>query len=300
MKLDKTMPGLIVKKHGPELTQIPTPQIEHPDEVIVQVELAGICLTDLLVAQGKLPNVAGQAFGHEFSGRVVAKGANCPLTINETVAVNPIIPCGTCSDCHKQLPHLCGNTQLLGVSQPGAFAKYCKVHRNQCYRVPANLAPSIAAYAEPVAAMLSILNCNIRPKDKVVVLGHGRIAKLCAFILSTQGIQILEQSETENIDFLIVISPTESLPVESLKTGGQIIVKSRAPSKLSIPYSTVVQKRITIRGVNYAPFSQALDFIQAYQEDMTQFIGNHYPLAQFKCAFSADDNKKAFLNLCAD
>src|SRR3712207_4164184 len=90
-----------------ELTEYDVPD-PGPDEVLVEVSLAGICGSDLHMWRGEVPwfQKAPGIQGHEMSGRVAKLGANRandslgrPLREGDRVAYAYFIPCGECWAC---------------------------------------------------------------------------------------------------------------------------------------------------------------------------------------------------------
>ena len=69
-----------------------------PDTALVDVELFGICGTDLKYASGKLPSPLPLILGHEFGAIVAAVGPDAldgnfdPLQVGTRVAVDPAQP----------------------------------------------------------------------------------------------------------------------------------------------------------------------------------------------------------------
>ena len=60
------------------LEEVPVPE-PGPGEVLVRVEAAGVCGTDRHLFRGEFPARPPVTLGHEFAGRVVARGAGVTL-----------------------------------------------------------------------------------------------------------------------------------------------------------------------------------------------------------------------------
>ena len=71
--------------------KLPKPVIEYDDDVLIKVEYAGLCGTDIHIVQGEFGNRAIEpiTLGHEFSGVVVESGANAIIRPGTAVAVDP-------------------------------------------------------------------------------------------------------------------------------------------------------------------------------------------------------------------
>lgn len=70
---------------------IPRPVIENEDDVLVKVEYAGLCGTDIHIVQGEFGNCSIEpiTLGHEFSGVVIDSGVNVMLKTGTAVAIDP-------------------------------------------------------------------------------------------------------------------------------------------------------------------------------------------------------------------
>src|SRR3954470_16734008 len=95
-------------------------------EVVLSVELAGICGSDLHGYRGHPgPRVPPLVLGHEVVGRVDG----------ETFAVYPLIGCGECARCEDGDDNLCANWRLIGMHRPGVFAERVVFPRRSLVRL---------------------------------------------------------------------------------------------------------------------------------------------------------------------
>jgi propanol-preferring alcohol dehydrogenase len=76
------MQAAVLHEFGPTLSveEVPRP-VPGPDDVLIEVEVCGVCHSDLHVAEGDQPALKGATKanlipGHEVVGRVVERGAN--------------------------------------------------------------------------------------------------------------------------------------------------------------------------------------------------------------------------------
>ena len=101
-----------------ELRDVPEPRRESPDDVLVAVESAGICGTDLhiLADPPGHPATAGSILGHEYGGTIVECGANgAGLRAGDRVVIDPNIPCGACEFCRAGRTNHCTAMTTLGI-----------------------------------------------------------------------------------------------------------------------------------------------------------------------------------------
>lgn len=156
----------------------PTPG---PDDVIVEVSACGICGSDLEYYTGRSPlgTADGKGpliLGHEFSGRVVAKGSEVgDLAEGDRVAVNPIQSDPGSDFSRKGQPNF-DLSNVLGVSIDGAFSKYVRSKAEHTYLLPEELSDKEGAFVEMLAASLhAVEKADIQYGDLVVILGPGPV-----------------------------------------------------------------------------------------------------------------------------
>ena len=67
-------------------------------EVVVRIQAAGICGSDLHAFEGHLPVVQyPRVLGHEMAGEVVEVGSNVKeRKPGDRVVIEPVVECGTC------------------------------------------------------------------------------------------------------------------------------------------------------------------------------------------------------------
>src|SRR6202163_1153536 len=107
-----------------EVTEVPDPAPGH-GELVIQVGICGIRGTDVHIADGEFPPTPYPIIpGHEFAGRIVARGAGVLADWPEgaRVAVDPSLFCGHCPACRSGRGNLCANWNAIGDTVNGAFA----------------------------------------------------------------------------------------------------------------------------------------------------------------------------------
>jgi 2-desacetyl-2-hydroxyethyl bacteriochlorophyllide A dehydrogenase len=172
-----------------EIRQRPIP-VPKTDEVLVKIERAGICGTDLHIFHGhyaadKLPLVPG----HEFVGVVAATGEGATrFRTGQRVVVDINVGCGTCFWCRKNEILSCPDMQQIGISRDGAFAEFLAVPARLVIPVPDKMPPDVAALTEPVACVVrAARKSRIGLGQSVVVLGAGPIGNLHIQLLRLLG-----------------------------------------------------------------------------------------------------------------
>lgn len=131
-------------------------EIERPQpadcEVLVRVQAAGICGSDVPRIYKTGAHVHPLIPGHEFSGIVEKTGTSTnPEWEGKRVGVFPLIPCRECIPCRKRQYELCRNYSYLGSRRNGGFAEYVLVPEWNLIELPANVSFTEAAMLEPMA-----------------------------------------------------------------------------------------------------------------------------------------------------
>ena len=113
-----------VTYHAPgdlRVERVPDPIIQSPTDVIVRVELAAICGSDLHVWHGREIGLdPGTVMGHEFIGEIVEAGSAVTLRPGDRVVSPFTTSCGACFYCAKGLTARCERGQLFGWVERGS------------------------------------------------------------------------------------------------------------------------------------------------------------------------------------
>ena len=174
-----------------------------PDEALLSIIATGICGSDIHGAAGHTGRRSvGQVMGHETVGRVMAVGSsdNDPL-LGVTVAVDPVVSCGSCSPCMSGLHQHCATGWVVGVRPDvdGAFASHIVVPVRNLAPLPPGMTDWHGALVEPLAVGYhAIRRGRTEPSDRVLVLGGGPIGQGLALACRRVGIEALVVSEPDS------------------------------------------------------------------------------------------------------
>jgi threonine dehydrogenase-like Zn-dependent dehydrogenase len=172
-----------------EVESVPVPDVG-PHQVLVAVDLCGVCGTDLhMVLDGW--GERGSWGGHEWTGRVAAVGPGVNRWApGDAVVGGPASRCGRCAACRAGRPSLCAVRDAPGTGpERGAFATYTVAGDDELLAVPDGLAPRTAALAEPLAVALhGITLSGVAPGQRALVLGAGPIGALTIAALRALGV----------------------------------------------------------------------------------------------------------------
>ena len=273
--------------------------VAQPEAVLVRVKRAGICETDLQIMRGYM-GFKG-VLGHEFvgiarfgkyDGRRVVGEINCS--------------CWRCPTCKSGLPTHCPHRSVIGIwNRDGAFAEFVAVPQKNLHPVPDSLSDDEAVFVEPVAAAYQILRQQlVRPGDRVVVLGDGRLGNLCAQVLADFGCRLLVIGKHETklkllsdlgleTALLSAAEPTREADVvvdctgsaTGLKTAltfvkpwGTVVLKTTVAGEHSLSLAPIVIDEVRIVGSRCGPFGDAIAGLQAGRVRVKPLISARFAL----------------------
>lgn len=180
---------------------IPIPRITSEDDVLIKVEAASICGSDIQILKVPAghPATKGIILGHEYVGQVVETGkkASSIIKLGDRVVVEPAITCGRCVFCKMGSPNMCLSSTTLGIYTDGGFAEYSVVPSIVVHKISPELAPDTAVFAEPLSCIANAMErLKAKPADTVLLLGAGPIGLLFAKFLKAVGSGNIYISET--------------------------------------------------------------------------------------------------------
>lgn len=135
---------MLLKEPGADLvpTDIETPA-PGPYEVLVRVNVCGVCRTDLHVLDGELPQAEYPIVpGHQVVGGIEALGAEVTgFTTGQRVGIPWLgASCRHCDFCLAGRENLCAGARYTGCQINGGFAEYCVADYRYCFALPDNYA----------------------------------------------------------------------------------------------------------------------------------------------------------------
>lgn len=166
-------------------------------EVVVDVERAGVCGTDMEFFSGEMSYLhTGQAaypirIGHEWCGVVSSVGAGVdPSWVGRRVTGDTMLGCGSCPRCRDGRQHLCADRYEVGIrgGWPGALAEQVRMPARALHPLPDAVDPVAGALVEPGAnALRAVRAAGLSPGDRLLVLGPGTIGLLVALFARASG-----------------------------------------------------------------------------------------------------------------
>lgn len=300
------MNALWLERNQISLRNAPRPN--KSNEALIKVCMAGICSTDLELVKGYYRYKG--ILGHEFVGEVIE--ADNAAWIGQRVVGEINAACNQCEQCLNGRHTHCENRTVLGiVNRDGTFAEYTTLPLENLHRVPDSVSDEMAVFTEPLAAALEIQQqIQVKPIDRVLLIGAGRLGQLIAQtlaltgcdlrvvarhkhqqdLLKARGIRIISEAEIKPWRWDIVVEATGSpdgfsLARQAIRPRGTLVLKSTYKGEMNVNFSSIVVDEVNIVGSRCGPFTPALRLMESKQVDPTVLIDSE---------FSLNDALKAF------
>jgi len=288
------------------LADVPQPAAQ-AGQALLKIRRAGICNTDLELTRGYM-GFSG-ILGHEFVAEVVEgprewRGKRVVGEIN--------IADGECDMCRLGVPSQCRHRTTMGISgHPGAFAEYMALTTRNLYAVPDEVDDDQAVFVEPLAAALQTLEAvHISPRDRVVVVGAGKLGLLCAQVLRLTGADVwvvvrsnyalpllarwqipssqASERPANQADVVVDCSGSAegfAAALDLVRPRGTIVLKSTYADLPQANLTRVVVDEVRVIGSRCGPFGAALSLLRQGVVDTQGMIAARYPLEEALVAF---------------
>lgn len=301
-------------------------------EILIDVETAGVCGSDFHIYEGRRPNLPSpQVQGHEVVGIVRAKGPDTSDSppVGARVAVEPIVPCGTCFACRRGFENCCSSLRVLGVHLPGGFAEQMIASAHRSYDV-GDLPADIAVLIEPCSIGLqAVSRANVSPGDTVVVMGAGSVGRAVVLAAVERGARVLVvdreplrlsfaaklgaqrtvNSRTEDVaaavaqfgdvDGAAIVIEATGVPqvirdaIDLVAPSGTVVIVGVSDDDVMVPIGLLTHKEINILGSrnNRGVFAAAVQLVSRHRELLSSFVSHRFALADVERAliFSRDN-----------
>jgi L-iditol 2-dehydrogenase len=160
-------------------------------QVVLEVDSAGICGTDLHIYLDEFETYPPVTIGHETAGTIVELGPEViRWAVGDRVTTETYFyTCGECAPCRQARPNLCLRRRSIGSKQDGAFARYLLTPAANLHRVPDELDLESAALTEPLACTVHgvLETAGVRAGDNVAITGPGPIGLLALQLAKVAG-----------------------------------------------------------------------------------------------------------------
>ena len=155
-----------------QVREVPEP-VQQLGDLLLRVEMVGLCGTDLNSYRGKNPLVTyPRVIGHEIAATVLEGSATIPAGTH--VAVSPYTNCGHCAACRRGRVNACQFNQTLGVQRDGAMTEFLVVPEEKVYSSPLSLKE--LCLVEPLTVGVhAAARGRVTTEDVVAIYGCGGV-----------------------------------------------------------------------------------------------------------------------------
>jgi threonine dehydrogenase-like Zn-dependent dehydrogenase len=300
-------------------------------EALIRVLQAGICNTDLEIVRGYMQ--FNGVLGHEFVGMVeqvlpdrvrehlyLYPDAREMLGKRVVGEINAACQKQDCFYCSRGMPSQCPRRSTIGiVNRDGAFAEYLTLPIENLHMVPENVSDEEAIFVEPLAANFEMLEqVHIKPTDRIVVLGDGKMGQLAAQALALSGCEVmmvgkheeklalaaargiatrrlehterftLDGSGERRADMVVECSGSDqglALAMRLVRPRGTIFLKSTVADQSTLHLAPIVIDEIRVQGSRCGPFAPALRALNRHSIDVRPLISATFGLNEGLKAF---------------
>ncbi|MDD2922642.1 MAG: alcohol dehydrogenase catalytic domain-containing protein [Anaerolineales bacterium] len=293
------MKALWLENNHVSLRDIPQPR--NQNEALIKIRKVGICSTDLELVKGYYPYTG--VLGHEFVGEVIESSDISWIGQRVVGDINAV--CGKCEACLNGRPTHCENRTVLGIiNRDGVFAEYTTLPLENLHRVPDSISDEMATFTEPLAAALEIQQqIQVKPTDRVLVIGAGRLGQLVSHtlaltgcdlhvlarhslqqnLLTARGIRIISEEQIQPRKWDIVVEVTGSpngftIARNAVRPRGALILKSTYKGDVTVNFSSITVDEVSIIGSRCGPFEPALRLMEKREVDPSVLIVDEYKL----------------------
>ena len=268
------------------IEEVPRPQIAS-DEVLIQVEVCGVCHSDLHVADGDWTQFAGIVkkpliLGHEIVGRVIERGAAVEtIQIGNRVGVPWLqFTCGQCEFCREGNENLCTRQRITGVMVDGGYAEFAKAPASHAAKIPDALSSEQAAplLCAGVTVHRALKQAKLRSGQRLAVFGVGGLGHIAVQIGRAAGAEVtaIDISEeklalAKSLGAARTLNAATAEVVKEIRRAGGMhvaIVTSAAKSAYDMafycvrPTGTLLAVGLPAKDISFPPIMMAAGEIQ--------------------------------------
>ena len=290
-------------------------------EVLVEIAAVGICGSDVhYYDHGRIGSyivVDPMIVGHESAGVIIDVGSAVDKSrIGQLVALEPGVPCRSCTQCLAGRYNMCPNVRFFATPPiDGSISRLVTIDEAFAHPAPESLTAEQAAMAEPVSVgVWAARKTFVGPGDRVLVTGAGPVGLYAAQVARAFGAQqvtITDVSEfrlskatelglrsvqagdaiAEKFDVLLECSgaqPALTAGMQTLAPAGRVALIGMGADTVSIDVPLVQGRELVISGVfRYAnTYPLALQLIASGAVNVSDVISHRFSLAETEQALT--------------
>ncbi|NBD17001.1 MAG: zinc-binding alcohol dehydrogenase family protein [Cyanobacteria bacterium] len=271
------MRAMTLEKVGQPLREaelaVPKPE---PKQVLLKVQVCGVCRTDLHIVDGELPDPKlPLILGHQIVGTVVETGREASqFSVGMRVGV-PWLgqTCGCCRYCLAGRENLCDRALFTGYDLNGGYAEYAVADEQFCFAIPKGF-PNLQAAPLLCAGLIGYRSYRMTEEaQKIGFYGFGAAAHILIQVANYQQRQVYaftrpgdtkgqafarelgavwaggsDETPPDLLDAAIIFAPVGQLVPAALKAltkGGIVVCAGIHMSDIpSFPYRILWEERV--------------------------------------------------------
>ena len=180
-----------------------------PDDVLIQIEFAGICHSDIHTVNGDWgPQPFPVVPGHEIVGVVTEVGSDVTRhRVGDRVGVGCMVSsCGECANCRRGDEQYCENgmvgtyaaTDRDGTTTQGGYSTHVVVDASYVLSVPEGIDPAAAAplLCAGITTYAPLRRWGAGPGRKVAIVGLGGLGHMAVKIAHALGAEVTVLSQS--------------------------------------------------------------------------------------------------------
>ena len=182
------MRAMVLRKPAPVETS-PLEQLDLPipepgkGEVLIRVEVCGVCRTDLHVVEADLPRHKERIVpGHEVIGQVERLGPNATrFRVGDRVGAAWLnASCGICPYCRRGDENLCVAPRFTGYDVDGGYAEFMTALEDFIYPIPPAVSSREAApfLCAGIIGYRALRRSNVKEGEALGLYGFGASAHI--------------------------------------------------------------------------------------------------------------------------
>ena len=171
-------------------------------EVEIDVHYSGICHSDLSIIDNEWGMTQYPVVpGHEVVGKIAKVGDHVKhLTVSQIVGLGWHAGyCNECALCHSGDHNLCATAQPTIIGHHGGFADKVRADANSVVPIPDGVELESAGplFCAGITVFNPLVQFDIKPTDKVAVIGIGGLGHLALQFLNAWGCEVTAFTSSE-------------------------------------------------------------------------------------------------------